>query len=145
MRQHNDGSLIEMIKERGMRITPQRAIILEVVESLRGHITAEDVFQQVQRVNAYISLATVYRTLEMLREMNLITQTNFGQSQAHFALKDHGPHHHLVCLNCHQLEEFSDDIFDPIRVRMEDSYGFEVHTEHMSLFGICQACRQAAS
>jgi len=145
MMQHNDVSLIKMIKERGMRITPQRAIILEAVESLRGHITVEDVFQRVQTVNAYISLATVYRTLEMLRDMNLITQTNFGQSQAHFALKDHGSHHHLVCLNCHQLEEFSDDIFDPIRVSLEDSYGFEVYTEHMSLFGICQNCRKAAS
>lgn len=74
--------------------------------------------------------------------MSLITQTNFGQSQAHFALKDHGPHHHMVCLKCHRLEEFANDLFDPIRGQLEDRYGFEMHTEHMSLFGLCRACRQ---
>ena len=134
-------NLIEAIKERGLRITPQRAIIFEAIEKLKGHITAEEVFQEVQQVNAYISLATVYRTLELLQDMNLVTQTNFGQSQAHFALKSHGHHHHLVCIQCRQIEEFPDDLLDPVRDHLLSDYGFEVRTEHMSLFGLCRACR----
>lgn len=135
-------NLIKELQARGLRVTPQRAIIFEAIENLEGHITAEEIFQEVEKVNPYISLATVYRTLELLQELNLITQTNFGRSQAHFALKNHGPHHHLVCLECNQIEEFVDEIFDPIRTQLEERHGFQVYTEHMSLFGICRACRE---
>ena len=135
-------NLIGELQARGLRVTPQRAIIFEAIEKLEGHITAEDIYQEVEQVNSYISLATVYRTLELLQELNLITQTNFGRHQTHFALKDHGTHHHLVCINCNQIEEFDDELFDPIRTRLEERHSFEVHTEHMSLFGLCRRCRE---
>lgn len=134
--------LIEELQARGMRATPQRAIIFEVIEKLEGHITAEEIFEQVQKVNPYVSLATVYRTLELLQELNLINQTNFGRSQAYFALKDHGPHHHLVCTECGYIEEFSDEVFDAVRTDLKARYGFEAHTEHMSIFGRCKRCRE---
>lgn len=135
-------SLIEELRVRGMRMTPQRAIIFEAIEKLAGHITAEDIFEEVQKVNAYISLATVYRTLELLQELNLITPTNLGGSQIYFALKGHGSHHHLVCLECGQIEEFSDEIFEPVRIKLEEQHGFQVHTDHMSIFGVCKLCRE---
>lgn len=135
-------SLIEELRARGMRMTPQRAIIFEAIEKLVGHITAEDIFAEVQKVNAYISLATVYRTLELLQELKLITPTNLGGSQTYFALKGHGSHHHLVCLECGQIEEFSDTIFDPVRARLDEQHGFQVHTDHMSIFGVCKSCRE---
>lgn len=135
-------NLIKELQLRGLRLTPQRAIILEVIEKLEGHITAEEIFQEVEKISPYISLATVYRTLELLQELNLIIQTDFGHSQTHFALKDHGQHHHLVCLACHQIEEFGDELFDPIRIQLEEQYGFQVCTEHMSLFGLCQTCQE---
>jgi len=135
-------NLIEELQQRGLRATPQRAIIFEAIEKLDGHITAEDIFEEVKQVNAYISLATVYRTLELLQELNLITPTNLGGSQTYFALKDHGSHHHLVCLNCGAIEEFADSVFDPIRVKLAEEYSFQVRTDHMSLFGICQHCQE---
>jgi Fur family ferric uptake transcriptional regulator len=133
-------SLIEQLQSRGMRVTPQRAIIFEAIERLEGHITAEEIFEQVQKVNPYVSLATVYRTLELLQELNLINQTNFGRSQTYFALKDHGPHHHLVCSECGRIEEFSDEVFDSIRAELKSRYGFQAHTDHKSIFGVCQCC-----
>jgi Fur family ferric uptake transcriptional regulator len=138
-------NLITELQGRGMRITPQRAIIFEAIERLEGHITAEDIFQEVQDVNPYISLATVYRTLELLQALQLVTPTNLGGSQTYFALKDHGSHHHLVCLQCQGIEEFSDDLFDPVRLQLAEKYGFQVQTDHMSLFGICRGCQAEAS
>jgi len=134
--------LIKELQSRGMRVTPQRAIIFEAIEKLEGHITAEEIFGQVQKVNPYVSLATVYRTLELLQELNLINQTNFGRSQTYFALKDHGPHHHLVCSECGRIEEFSDKIFDSVRTELENQYGFQAHTDHLSIFGVCKNCRE---
>jgi Fur family ferric uptake transcriptional regulator len=139
------GALIEALQSRGMRVTPQRAIIFEAIEKLEGHITAEEIFEQVQKVNPYVSLATVYRTLELLLELNLINQTNFGRSQAYFALKDHGPHHHLVCSECGYIEEFSDTVFDPVRTALDRQYGFQAHTDHLSIFGVCRKCGEKAT
>ena len=135
-------NLVEELQARGMRVTPQRAIIFEIIETMDGHITAEEIFQEVQGVNSYISLATVYRTLELLQELNLITTTNLGGTQTYFAMKDHGSHHHLVCLMCGTIEEFTDEFFEPLRLKLAQTYNFEVRTEHMSIFGVCAACRQ---
>ena len=134
--------LIEQLQTRGMRVTPQRAIIFEAIEHLEGHITAEEIFAQVQKINPYVSLATVYRTLELLQGMDLINQTNFGRSQAYFALKNHGPHHHLVCSQCGRIEEFSDEVFDSVRRDLQARYGFQAHTDHMSIFGLCHSCQE---
>ena len=135
-------SLLEALQARGMRVTPQRAIIFEAIEKLEGHITAEDIFAEVQKINPYISLATVYRSLELLQDLNLITQTNLGRSQTYFALKDHCSHHHLVCQQCGRIEEFCDDILEPVRAMLEQQYGFEAQTDHMSIFGLCKKCRE---
>ena len=136
----NKVSLVKELRARGIRVTPQRAIIFEAIENLEGHITAEDIFQQVQQANPYISLATVYRTLELLQELRLVNQTNFGRSQAYFALKNHGPHHHLVCRDCGSIKEFEDELLEPVRARLKEQFGFQADTEHMSFFGICREC-----
>ncbi|MFC1976151.1 Fur family transcriptional regulator [Chloroflexota bacterium] len=136
-------NLLEALKAQGMRITPQRAIIFEAIEKLEGHLTAEDIFAEVQQVNPYINLATIYRTLELLQDLNLITQTNLGRGRTYFALKDHCSHHHLVCQMCGSIEEFYDDVLEPVRAMLEERYGFEAYTDHMSIFGICKGCREA--
>ena len=136
----NKASLVKELRARGMRVTPQRAIIFEAIEKLEGHITAEDIFQAVQQANPYISLATVYRTLELLQELRLISQTNFGRSQTYFALKDHGPHHHLVCIECGAIEEFEDDLLEPLRTSLKMQFGFQANAEHLCIFGLCKSC-----
>ncbi len=142
--QNTGNVLIQELQSRGMRVTPQRAIIFEVIENLEGHLTAEEIFREVQGVNPYISLATVYRTLELLQELDLVTPTNLGGSQTIFALKGHGAHHHLVCQRCGQIEEFADELLEPLRDSLFERYGFAAQTNHMSIFGLCSACRKQA-
>ncbi|MCB0162466.1 MAG: transcriptional repressor, partial [Caldilineaceae bacterium] len=80
---NDNGNLVRDLKLRGVRVTPQRAIILEAIEQLPGHMTAEEIYNAVQAVNAYISLATVYRTLDLLREMGLVTEARMGTTTVH--------------------------------------------------------------
>jgi Fur family ferric uptake transcriptional regulator len=136
---HNN--LIEELKARGIRITPQRVIIFDAIEELDGHITAEDIYQEVQKANPYISLATVYRTLELLQDLKLVTQSNFGRGQSYYALRKHGSHHHMVCTVCGNIEEFDDDLFESTRQELKRQFNFKAHTEHMSIFGICAQCQ----
>ena len=98
--------LLDELKSRGYRVTPQRAIILEAIEKLPGHLTAEDVYAAVQKVNSYINLATVYRTLDLLKELDLITDADMGTGATQYALRSHGPHHHAICRVCGRSFEF---------------------------------------
>lgn len=134
-------SLIDALKERGMRVTPQRAIILEAMENLPGHVTAEEIFTVVKDVNAYVSLATVYRTLELLRELGLVTESHMGTGTTHYALHTHGTHHHAICRNCEMSIELPHDFFRTLAHQLEQDYGFVADTDHTVVFGWCRHCR----
>ena len=134
------GTLIQEIKARGVRITPQRAIILQSIEEMTGHVTAEEIYAAVQQVNEFISLATVYRTLELLREMGMVTEARMGSSTVHYALKDHANHHHAVCRNCKHSYELPDNLFGPIVARLRDDFAFEADVDHLVVMGLCREC-----
>lgn len=134
-------SLISDLKTRGLRVTPQRAIILEAIEGLAGHVTAEDIFAVVQQTSSYISLATVYRTLDLLKELGLITESNMGTGTTHYALISHGPHHHAVCRKCNRSIELPHNAFTPIVERLRSEYDFIADANHIVILGWCQECQ----
>jgi Fur family ferric uptake transcriptional regulator len=133
-------NLIEELKSRGIRVTPQRAIILEAIERMPGHLTAEAVFDAVQQVNAYINLATVYRTLDLLRELDLVSEADMGTGAAHFALRTHGPHHHAICRVCGRSFEFSHEFLVPLLERLDSDHQFVADAHHIVIFGWCNGC-----
>lgn len=132
--------LIHELKARGYRVTPQRAIILEAIEGLSGHMTAEDIFEVVQHTSAYISLATVYRTLDLLKELGLITESHMGTTTTHYAPITHGPHHHAVCRKCNHTIELSHEVFEPIAEELRTKKGFVADVNHLVIFGWCSEC-----
>lgn len=136
--------LIDELRSRGLRITPQRAIILEAIESLSGHVTAEDVFASVQAVNNYINLATVYRTLDLLKELDLITESDMGTGATQYALRTHGPHHHAICRSCGRSFEFAHELLGPVIDQLSGDYGFMADAHHIVIFGWCETCQQMA-
>jgi Fur family ferric uptake transcriptional regulator len=136
--------LINDLKARGLRVTPQRAIIMEAIEGLSGHITAEEIYEIVQQVNAYISLATVYRTLDLLKELGLVTESHMGTTTTHYAQHTHGNHHHAVCRVCHKSIELSDDLFEFVTTDLRTTHNFVADTNHMVIFGWCEACKERA-
>jgi Fur family ferric uptake transcriptional regulator len=136
------GYLIEELKRSGVRVTPQRAIILEAIEQMPGHITAEDVFTAVHQVNRYVNLATVYRTLDLLRELDLIIETDMGASAIQFALQTHGSHHHAVCRRCGRSFEFPDALLAPVIDELATHYHFTADARHVVIFGWCASCSE---
>ena len=138
-------SLIDDLKARGMRMTPQRAIIVQAIEGLSGHITAEDIYAEVQKVNSYISLATVYRTLDMLKELGLVTESHMGTTTTHYALHAHANHHHAICRACNSSLELPTDLFESTAQRLFTDYGFTADVNHVVIFGWCKVCQQQAT
>jgi Fur family ferric uptake transcriptional regulator len=137
--------LIADLKARGIRITPQRAMILKAIEATPGHITVEEIYETVHRQNPYVNLTTVYRTLDLLRDLHLVSNANMGVGHTYFALRSHGTHHHAICRVCGHSFEFPKELLSPVTENLHQEYGFSADINHMVLFGLCQKCTQSSS
>jgi Fur family ferric uptake transcriptional regulator len=139
---HHHG-LIETLRERGYRLTPQREMILDVICAEDGHKTAEEIYQRVLARSPAVNLATVYRTLVLLRELGLVTAANLG-GPAEFELAHDRSHHHLVCQDCGASLSFDDHLLASLQMALERLYGFEADIEHLVIFGRCSECASAS-
>lgn len=136
--QHSE--LVAELRERGIRMTPQRAIILQAIEELTGHVTAEEIYAAVQEINSYISLATVYRTLDMLKDLGLVAESNMGTTTTHYALRTHSDHHHAVCRICNRSIDLPLDYFESMAHRLDTEHHFVADVNHLVILGWCREC-----
>ena len=138
-----------LLKEKQYKITPQRQRILQVFcEHPDAHLSAEDVYQIVRVDTADIGLATVYRTLELLSELELLSKINFGDGRSRYELNraDEGHHHHhLICLSCGKVAEFDDDLLDQLEKEVAIQNGFKILDHQVKFFGHCKECQQRDS
>jgi Fur family ferric uptake transcriptional regulator len=137
-RARTDG-LEEVLRARGLRATPQRRLVLDALGAL-GHGTPEQVSDRVQEVAPSLSLSTVYRTLELLEELGVVSHTHLGHGAPSYHLATHDDHIHLVCRRCGAVQEA--DVARARRLAEEVSarYGFVTDVAHLSLDGLCHAC-----
>ena len=131
----------QALRARGYRLTPQRLLVLDAIKGA-GHLTAEEVMQRVLPEYPMINAATIYRSLQWLKEMGLVAETDLGNECRVFEyIADH-PHHHLTCLGCGRQLELPDHVLRDLRERIEEEFGFTLRADHMGLFGYCTRCRQ---
>ena len=131
------------LRASGRRITPQRMMILT---SLRhaGHTTAAAILQAVQTRYPYVDVSTVYRTLDVLKSMRLISETHLGGDEATFEWVGHEPHHHLVCQGCGAISEFDHRYLTTLVDALAHDVGFQANVDHLAIFGKCSACQERA-
>jgi Fur family ferric uptake transcriptional regulator len=133
--------LINDIRQRGYRMTPQREMILEAIHE-EGHITADEIYQRVRAKSSAINLATVYRTLEMLKQLGIVTAIDTGGGCVHYELAGEQPHHHLVCEACGETVELDCEVLLPLEQELCKRYGFQMNLNHLALFGLCPRCQK---
>jgi Fur family ferric uptake transcriptional regulator len=133
-----------LLRQKGQRPTPQRMMILSVLAEHGGHLPAEAIYEQVRRQYPSINLSTIYRTLEMLRDQGIVSETDLGGGVRQFELLDR-PHHHLICLHCGQMADLDAATLAPLRERLLADYGFHARLDHLAIFGVCRACAGADS
>ena len=127
------------LRARGYRLTPQRQLVLEAVSSL-GHATPEAITEQVHRTAQGVNISTVYRTLELLEELGLVTHTHLGHGAATYHAAEDADHVHLVCRACGGITEVAPSVVDPVVEQLARESGFEVDVEHFAVFGRCRSC-----
>lgn len=134
--------IVQSLRSEGVRMTPQREIILETLCHGRGHLTAEDVFAQVEGRLPGINIATVYRTLEMLRRAHVVSMVHGANGRAEFeVIHSDQYHHHLVCEACGRVLELDHEMLNELQEAVEARYGFVVGIQHLSFSGLCSDCR----
>jgi Fur family ferric uptake transcriptional regulator len=140
--EHTDYASV--LHQRGFRMTPQREMILDAIGQGHGHTAFDEIFARVQARSPAMNRATLYRTLDFLRQQRLIFSAEIG-GQTVYEMAQAGPHHHLVCVNCGATEALSHDEVKPFFEQLERDHQFTVLTNHLALFGLCHNCQPGRS
>ncbi len=129
------------LRARGYRLTPQRQLVLEAVASL-GHATPDDIVTAVRRTATGVNISTVYRTLELLEELGLVTHTHLGHGPPTYHAATDDEHVHLVCRVCGTVTETSPALVETLVSDLRAAEGFQADVGHLAVFGTCRDCMQ---
>jgi len=132
------------LRRRGYRLTPQRQLVLEAVGTLE-HATPDGILGEVRKTAAGVNISTVYRTLELLEELGLVSHAHLGHGGAAYHLADQLDHLHLVCRDCDSVTEASADLAAPLRESLRAEFGFETDVKHFAIVGRCGDCVRKAA
>lgn len=130
------------LRDRGYRLTPQRELILEAVNTL-GHATPDEVLAEVRRHSAAVNSSTIYRTLEVLEELGLVRHAHLSDRAPTYHSVTGHEHFHLVCRNCRRVVSVDPSVAAPLLDRLSADFAFEADVGHLTIFGRCTTCEQA--
>ena len=141
--------LKEKLKDTGFKITPQRRAIIEVLLNHENkHLSSEEIYDLVRVDCPEIGLATVYRTMQLLDEINVISKLNLDDGCVRYELslnEDTHHHHHLICSKCNKIIEVKEDLLDSIEQEIESLYKFKITNHDVKFYGLCDACDENIS
>jgi Fur family transcriptional regulator, ferric uptake regulator len=131
--------IVGKLRAHGERLTIQRRMVIDALCAEGGHLSVQDVQQHMAQRGTDVNETTVYRILQWLKDLELVSQTDLGQSIVYQVIGSK-PHHHLVCLNCGAVIDIDDDVLEPLRDRLRHEFNFEPRIDHMAFFGTCLGC-----
>jgi Fur family ferric uptake transcriptional regulator len=133
-----DATLRQTLHDRGMRMTPQRQLVLDAVRDLQ-HATPERICEYVQRSAPAVNITTIYRTLDLLEGLDLVRHTHLGHGAPSYSTQPH-EHVHLVCHRCGDILEIPTEELDELATRLRTEFGFTLDGSHLALSGRCSDC-----
>lgn len=135
----SDKKIDQDLKSNLMRLTRQRAIIMEVLKGTTIHPTADWIYDKVRDSCPNVSLGTIYRNLNLLKEKGLIRELKYGKNTARYD-GNSAPHHHIICIQCGKLEDIQCNIHPDINKSVEKASGYKIVSHQLELNGICPKC-----
>lgn len=139
----------EKLKAKGYKLTPQRrATLITIIENEGKHLSTEEIYDIVKEKCPEIGLATVYRTLQLLDELDIISKINLDDGCSRYELNnddDSHHHHHLICNKCGAIIEVQVDLLDELEMEIERNYNFKICDHKVKFFGQCSKCNESCS
>jgi len=133
-------NIIGKLSELGYRLTPQRLMVVEAIENSDHHISAEEIYTQVLAKYPHVNISTIYRTLDLLKQLGLVTETDLGEGRVRYHSAEKGHHHHLVCQECGAVIDLDESVLSPVKAVLLKEYGFIADLRHLAIFGRCKDC-----
>lgn len=130
------------LAELGYRMTPQRMMVLSAIQNSDNHISAEEIYAQVVAKYPHVNISTIYRTLELLKRLGLVTETDLGEGRVRYHPADKGHHHHLVCQECGAIIDLKESALASLKDTLLHEYQFIADLRHLGIFGRCVKCRK---
>ena len=122
-------------------MTSQRRLVLDVLQKSDEHMDAETIYAQARTRDPDIGLATIYRTLAVLKEMGLVEEHRLGEEHGHYEAVKASPHYHFTCLNCGKVIEFDTPLMEQIKRKLSEQAGVSIASAHLHLSGYCAECQ----
>jgi Fur family ferric uptake transcriptional regulator len=132
------------LKDRGIRLTRQRQILLDLIDKSGKHLDAESLFQLAREQDPKLNRVTVYRTLKLLKQGGLVDELDlmhFGGDQHFYETRLKQEHAHIICLRCGKVEEFFGEPLQKLRRQVEDHFGFNIVIARTEIGGYCAHCQ----
>ena len=134
------GTFHSRLREHGLKSTGQRDDIARVFFELRRHISAEELYAEVKKVNPHVGYATIYRTLKLLKECDLLVERHFEEGQARYEVAGEHHHDHFICERCGKIIEFENDDLERMQQAIAQKMGVVLTHHKLELYGICADC-----
>ena len=133
--------LKSLVKKRGLKHSHQREQILTVLFHAKKHLTPEEIYQEVKKINSTIGLATIYRTLAFLEKEEMVSSISFGSEGKKYELNRGEHHDHMICLKCGKIIEFFNEELERLQEEIAKKQDFKLITHQMNMYGICKECQ----
>jgi Fur family ferric uptake transcriptional regulator len=133
------------LRARGLRWTPQRRVVLEVLAGVDGHVTGADLVDGCRAIDPATTPSTVYRTLDVLEELGIVSHSHGREGRQEFHVNPAADHGHLVCSSCGRSWELAAAEVRPLADGLRHSRGFAVDVDHLTVEGRCATCREASA
>lgn len=136
--------LKKIVKQKGLKYTEQRELVLVILMNADGHLSAEEIYNEIKEKypDSNVGIATVYRALSFLEEVNLITSLTFGADGKKYESNAKAHHDHLICTSCGKIVEFVDDEIEKRQDRIAKKNKFNITSHSMQLYGTCEDCKK---
>ena len=140
--------IYDKVRGEGFRLTFPRQVILDILDKTEHHMSAEEIYIELHKKYPSIGLTTIYRTLDMLANLDIVNKFDFGDGRARYELKgvQEKHHHHLICRGCGRIIDYKDFIDEEtqlvkkIEERLSKKYRFRIDTHQFHFYGLCNEC-----
>jgi Fur family ferric uptake transcriptional regulator len=141
-------ALLDELIAKGVRLTAQRRALIEAIQEAGEHLDARALLKLARQREPHIDRATVYRTIDLLKELRLIDELDLMhlEGEKHFyEVKTKRDHVHLACFGCGRIEEFSSPAFEALKAQISEQTGFEIRVVRLEAGGVCRTCTAAGT
>ena len=132
--------LVAELKQRGYRLTPQREMLLAAFAASGKHYSAEELLKRVRRAYPRVNQSVVYRNLDLLSQLGLISRVDLGHGRIEYEVHQHPHHHHLACRHCGRVMEVNSVAFAALQKQLLREHGFHADMDHLAIYGLCASC-----